>query len=83
MQTIKLSSKGQLVIPKTIREQHHWLPGTEFIIYETGSGITLEPAIKEKSITIDAVFGCLQHSGKPVSVEDMHDAILAGIKARE
>ncbi len=32
METVKVSSKGQIVIPKAIREARHITPGTEFVI---------------------------------------------------
>ena len=31
METTRLSSKGQVIIPKTLRDAHHWLAGQEFI----------------------------------------------------
>ena len=32
METTRLSSKGQLVLPKAIREADHWGEGTEFSV---------------------------------------------------
>lgn len=39
----RLSSKGQLVIPKPVRDAHGWKEGMEFEFIETGKGITLQP----------------------------------------
>jgi AbrB family looped-hinge helix DNA binding protein len=30
----RLSTKGQIVLPKALRTAHRWNPGTEFIIQE-------------------------------------------------
>jgi len=32
MDTTKLSSKGQVVLPKSVRDQHGWGEGTEFVV---------------------------------------------------
>ncbi len=46
---VKLSSKGQLVIPKKIRQALNLQPGTEFDIELVGRQIHLRPVIdKEK-----------------------------------
>jgi AbrB family looped-hinge helix DNA binding protein len=47
--TTKLSSKGQVVIPKSLRTAHRWKPGTEFIVEEQGDNIVLRPSKNEKS----------------------------------
>ncbi len=43
METVKLSTKGQIVIPKDIRESHHLSAGTEFTIAFVGDEIRLKP----------------------------------------
>jgi AbrB family looped-hinge helix DNA binding protein len=44
METTRLSTKGQLVLPKGIRVSRAWGPGTEFTVEETEEGILLRPA---------------------------------------
>ena len=39
--TIKLSSKGQIVIPKEIRDELHWQTGTQLSLVTTVSGVSL------------------------------------------
>ncbi|PZN73131.1 MAG: hypothetical protein DM484_23225 [Candidatus Methylumidiphilus alinenensis] len=29
METTRLSSKGQVILPKSVRDAHHWSPGSE------------------------------------------------------
>lgn len=43
MKTVKLSTKGRIVIPKDIRESHHLAAGTEFMIAFMGDEIRLKP----------------------------------------
>lgn len=44
METVKLSSKGQIVIPKEIRETQHLAIGTEFFVSCVEGQIRLTPA---------------------------------------
>jgi len=44
METTRLSTKGQVILPKTIRTARAWGPGTEFTVEETQEGILLRPA---------------------------------------
>ena len=38
METTRLSNKGQIVVPKRIREAHGWEAGSEFAVSETPDG---------------------------------------------
>ena len=41
MEKTRLSSKGQLIIPKAVRDAHGWGEGTEFTVEDTKDGIVL------------------------------------------
>jgi len=75
METTRLSSKGQVIIPKSIRDAHRWSIGQEFIIEDTSDGIVLKPKPPFPRTTINDVAGCLKYHGAPKSIEEMHDAI--------
>jgi AbrB family looped-hinge helix DNA binding protein len=47
MQTVTMSSKYQIVIPREIREKHQLKPGKKFIVMSIGDRIELVP---EKSM---------------------------------
>jgi AbrB family looped-hinge helix DNA binding protein len=47
MQTTRLTSKGQLVIPKAVRDRMHIAAGTEFKVTQSGQRIVLE-ALRRK-----------------------------------
>jgi len=75
MQTTRLSTKGQIVMPKSLRISHAWGPGTEFTWEETGDGIVLRPAGRFPRTSLKEVAGCLRYKGKPKTVAQMHAAI--------
>jgi AbrB family looped-hinge helix DNA binding protein len=75
MQTTRLSSKGQVIIPKAVREAHGWGEGTQFTVEDTQDGILLRPKPLFKPTTIEDVFGCLKYDGPPKTVEEMNAAI--------
>lgn len=75
METTRLSSKGQVVLPKSIRASRSWGPGTEFTVEEIGDGILLRPAGRFPATDLDQVAGCLRFRGRPKTERQMRDAI--------
>jgi AbrB family looped-hinge helix DNA binding protein len=75
--TVTLSTKGQLILPKSIRQQRRWEAGTRFIVEETAEGVLLKPAPVFEHATPDEVFGSLKVSGPPKTLEEMDAGILA------
>ncbi len=83
MLSTRLSSKGQIVIPKAIRRQYQLQAGQELHIIDTGEGILLQPAHSFQRTNIEEVAGILPYSGNPVSLEEMQAAIATGAKERK
>ncbi len=55
----RVTSKGQVVIPKPVREELRWAVGTQLAIEVMGDGaVRLTPLEVEDSI--DALYGCLK-----------------------
>ena len=75
METTRLSTKGQIVVPRKIRELHGWGPGTEFTVEETAAGILLRPAARFPETDLDSVAGCLRPKGKARSFTSMGTAV--------
>ncbi len=75
METTRLSTKGQIVLPKGIRVSRAWGPGTEFTIEETGDGILLRPAAYFPDTRLEEVAGCLPSKRKPKALAQMRAAI--------
>ncbi|HQR53032.1 MAG TPA: AbrB/MazE/SpoVT family DNA-binding domain-containing protein [Burkholderiales bacterium] len=82
LETTKLSSKGQIILPKAVREAHRWQPGTEFIVEDTGDGILLRPARSVEPTRLEDVAGRLRVDGPVRTVEEMEAAIATELKER-
>ncbi|MBA3031346.1 MAG: AbrB/MazE/SpoVT family DNA-binding domain-containing protein [Desulfobacteraceae bacterium] len=78
MQTTKLSSKGQVIIPKILRSRYNWNAGQKLSVIDTGDGILLKASCSFKNTQLEQVAGILQYSGKPVSIDEMEEAIKKG-----
>lgn len=84
METVKLSSKGQIVIPKNIRDDLHLPTGTEFVISKTATGLTLTPTTIFPASTVSEVRGFLAKRGRKLADEaDNRANIKARLKARD
>lgn len=75
MDTTRLSTKGQIVLPKSIRVSRDWRPGTAFTIEETGDGVLLRPAARFPSSSLEEVAGCLLTSRRSKTPAQMRTAI--------
>jgi AbrB family looped-hinge helix DNA binding protein len=77
-----MSSKGQVVLPKTLRDKRGWKEGTEVEIEEVPEGILLRlvPTVREASL--DDLLGCAGYRGPRRSLEDMEAAIREGARAK-
>ena len=75
METTRLSTKGQIVLPKSIRVSRDWRPGTAFTIEETGDGVLLRPAARFPPASLQEVAGCLQSKRKSQTPGQMRAAI--------
>jgi AbrB family looped-hinge helix DNA binding protein len=77
--TTRLSSKGQIIIPKRLRSVYQWQPGQEFVVLETEEGILLKARRPFPTTALDEVAGSLPYQGPPKSLEEMADAIRKGV----
>jgi AbrB family looped-hinge helix DNA binding protein len=82
MDSVKLSSKGQVIIPKPIRDAYHWDTGQELTLIDTGSGILLQPKAPFAESTLDKVAGYLRYTENAKSIDDMNKAVAEGLKAQ-
>ena len=82
METTKLSSKGQVVLPKWVRDARRWEPGTEFAVDEVSEGILLRPLRAFRSTSFAEVFGCLKYTGRAKTLRQMERAIARGARER-
>ena len=86
MQTVTLSSKGQLVIPKTLRDQVHLSVGDELAVRVIGGEIRLRRLQMQAPVNgnLEAVAGCLAQKGrKKLSAAQERQAIAQRLKSRD
>lgn len=74
--TTVVSTKGQVILPKAIRDTRHWPAGTRLSVENTPDGVLLKPVPVFAQTDIDAVFGSLRREGPPLSLEDMDAAVV-------
>jgi AbrB family looped-hinge helix DNA binding protein len=75
MATVKLSSKGQFILPKPIRDRHHWKEGTEFVIIDRGSELIIKPTRIFPTTDLEPVDTPSVYRGRPLSLEEMDEAV--------
>ncbi len=75
--TTKVSTKGQVVLPKSLRAARRWDPGTELVVEERPEGVLLRAKGRIRSKTWKDVLGILPYKGRPKSLKDMERAIEA------
>ena len=71
----KLSAKGQVVIPKDVRERLGWPQGSELEVVETAEGVLLrKPRTRDKLTVAEAMAQLrrvINYKGPPLSVEQL------------
>ncbi len=75
MKITKLSTKGQIIIPKSIRIAHRWKAGQELAVFDSEDGVFLKAKKPFKETTVNEVAGSLAYKAKPKSLKDMEAGI--------
>ncbi len=79
----KLSAKGQVVIPKDVRNRLNFDPGDQLEVVERPDGVLLrKPASGKSGRSFEEITAHLRsiirYDGPPVSIEDMNRSIADG-----
>ncbi|MDQ7074862.1 MAG: AbrB/MazE/SpoVT family DNA-binding domain-containing protein [Gammaproteobacteria bacterium] len=80
MNITRLSSKGQVIIPKPLRMAHHWETGQELVAVDVGDGILLKPKSPFAETHINEVASCLKTTESAKTLDAMEAAIAKGIR---
>lgn len=81
VQTV-ISSRGQVVLPKAIRDKRRWKPGTKLIVEDRPEGVILKSVEAGKKLTIADWPGILKYKGPAHTVEEMDAAIEKEVRRR-
>jgi AbrB family looped-hinge helix DNA binding protein len=75
----QFSTKGQIVIPKAIRDRHAFVDGQTVDVIDTPTGVLLRLPSETKRESADVVMARIRarntYHGPPVSTADMNAAI--------
>ena len=71
MKTVRLSRKGQVSIPKPIREKLSWTTGAELQITMSGQTVLIRHLPRKGTHNLAEVVGKYKYDGPPVGIEDL------------
>jgi len=75
--TTRMSTKGQVILPKAVRQRRGWTAGTRLVVEERSDGVLLTAEPLFPPTKVEDVYGMLKYDGPPVSVEEMKAGVLA------
>ena len=77
-----VSTNGQIVLPKVIRQSLGWSAGTQLTVDITPEGVLLTQEPVFAATRPEDVFCCLSYDGRPKTLSEMEAGILAEAKRR-
>lgn len=80
MASATLSTKGQIVIPQSVRESHGFTPGMKFDVEVERGAIILRPNRAMRPTTLEELVGCARYHGPPKTLEEMEEGIAIGAR---
>ncbi|MBV9571471.1 MAG: AbrB/MazE/SpoVT family DNA-binding domain-containing protein [Alphaproteobacteria bacterium] len=81
-ETTIVSTKGQVILPKAVRDRRRWEPGTRLVVEETPDGVLLKSTSPFPRTRPEDVCGCLRYEGPPITIEEMNAGIAEEVKRR-
>jgi AbrB family looped-hinge helix DNA binding protein len=80
MLTTTLSSKGQVIIPKTLRVARRWGPGTQLEVHDTPEGVLLRPVASQQKVALPEGLAAIRrrvaYAGPALSLAEMDAELL-------
>ena len=83
LSTTVLSTKGQLILPKAIRDEKNWAPGERLVVESTPEGVLLRQERLFPATTFEETRACLARKRKKaLSLDEIDAALRAAVKRR-
>lgn len=76
--TIRLSTKGQLVVPKEIRERHGRTAGSELVFEDLEDRVILRQVQDVPETRLEDLIGCTGYRGPAKTLEEMESRCRSG-----
>lgn len=80
--TTTLSTKGQVILPKSVRTQRKWKAGQRFEVEDTPEGVLLRPEGLFPRTRYEDVYGSAGYIGPPKIIEEMDAGIVKEVLRR-
>ena len=80
--TTTVSTKGQVILPKAIRQRRNWAAGTRLVVEDTSDGVLLKAAPIFAPTRPEDVAGMLAYRKRPKTLAEMDAAITSEVKQR-
>jgi AbrB family looped-hinge helix DNA binding protein len=80
--TTVVSTKGQVILPKVVRQNRDWPAGTKLVVEEVTDGVLLRRAPLFESTQLTDVFAMLKTDGRVRTLEEMDAAVMEEARRR-
>lgn len=77
-----VSTKGQVILPKAVRDRRRWGPGTRLVVEEMADGVLLKAADAFPPARPEDIFGMLRYRGPAKTLAEMDEGIAKEIRRR-
>lgn len=78
-QTTVISTKGQVILPKAIRDKLRWEAGARLVVKETASGVLITRENPFRPTALKDVVGRLKSDGPAKTIEEMREGVVEAV----
>lgn len=71
-----------MILPKAVRDQLNWTPGTRLVVESTNGSVVLKAEPIFAPTRMDDVFGSLTHKGPAKTIAEMDAGVMAEARRR-